>query len=152
MSCLVSCTCTWIFPVYLHNASCLTMYRLQKTQVDASKIAWITDCLTDRPQFVRLNGCVSERSAAPQSHLQSSFGAASTEPVQIHCNINCYRSSFLPTALTIYYDFWTRLNYGELLQYIICFLGLILNCNNIVIYNIILHSTAFYYTVLNCLE
>ena len=49
----------------------------QKTQVDASTITWITDYLTTRPQFVRLNGCVSEQvvssTGAPQGSVLSPF-------------------------------------------------------------------------------
>ena len=39
----------------------LLQKKLQETQVDALTITWITDYLTNRPQFVTLNGCVSEQ-------------------------------------------------------------------------------------------
>ena len=43
------------------NQPALTHKILQKIQVDASTITWISDYLTNRPQFVRQNGCVSDQ-------------------------------------------------------------------------------------------
>ena len=49
--------------------------KLHKTQVDASTITWITDYQTNRPQLVRLNGCVSDQvissTGAPQGTVLS---------------------------------------------------------------------------------
>jgi len=51
--------------------------KLEKIQVDASTITWITDCLTNKAQFVRMKGCVSEKvvssTAAPQGTVLSLF-------------------------------------------------------------------------------
>ncbi len=51
--------------------------KLEDMQVDASLVTWIYDYLTGRPQFVRLQGCVSERLIsnieAPQGTVLSPF-------------------------------------------------------------------------------
>ena len=51
--------------------------KLHKFQVDSSTTSWIYDYLTNRPQFVRLKGCVSEMEVssigAPQGTVLSPF-------------------------------------------------------------------------------
>ena len=48
------------FPsVFITIQPALLENKLQKTQVESFIITWITYDLTKRPQFVRLNGCVS---------------------------------------------------------------------------------------------
>ncbi|XP_078802582.1 uncharacterized protein LOC144991990 [Oryzias latipes] len=51
--------------------------KLEKMQVDAPLVSWIEDYLTGRPQFVRLQSCVSEtltsNTGAPQGTVLSPF-------------------------------------------------------------------------------
>ncbi|XP_041950480.1 uncharacterized protein LOC121711184 [Alosa sapidissima] len=51
--------------------------KLQRMQVETSITSWIVDYLTERPQFVRMGGCVSEKvvssTGAPQGTVLSPF-------------------------------------------------------------------------------
>ena len=82
--------------------SALLSKKLQKTWPDAFKIAWITDCLTSRPRFVRLNGCVSEQvvcsTGGPQGTVLSLFlftlYTSDFQTVHLHAIFLLYNSHF----------------------------------------------------------
>lgn len=51
--------------------------KLERIGVDPSLMSWVTDCLTDQPQFVRLENCVSGTmrysTGAPQGTVLAPF-------------------------------------------------------------------------------
>ena len=73
--------------------------KLQRTQMDASAIAWIIDYLTNKQQFVRLKSCVSDRvvSGTGASHgtVLSPF-PFTLSTSDFHCNsLSCHVQKYV---------------------------------------------------------
>lgn len=72
--------------------------KLERMDVDAPLIAWITNYLTGRPQYVRLHGCVSDRlisnTGAPQGTVLSPFLFTTYTADFKYCSKSCHLQKY----------------------------------------------------------